>query len=121
MKKIQCGGFYVDDEAIETRDGKPYLKTGGNSGGSKVLQVIVRDKDDENGYEIDTPQQDAFNAMLSGTPLVVYVMAKYLDGEQTTQTMSYARLDSHNGWIHLGYAPDNMMYTWAEDWFTTYD
>lgn len=29
MKKIQCGGFYVDDEAIETREGKPFLKTGG--------------------------------------------------------------------------------------------
>lgn len=28
MKKIQCGGFYVDDEAIETREGKPFLKTG---------------------------------------------------------------------------------------------
>lgn len=30
MKKIQCGGFYVDDEAIETREGKPFLKTGGS-------------------------------------------------------------------------------------------
>lgn len=29
MKKIQCGGFYVDDGAIETREGKPFLKTGG--------------------------------------------------------------------------------------------
>lgn len=30
MKKIQCGGFYVDDGAIETREGKPFLKTGGS-------------------------------------------------------------------------------------------
>lgn len=30
IKKIPCGGFYVDDNAIETRDGKPYLKTGGS-------------------------------------------------------------------------------------------
>lgn len=29
IKKIPCGGFYVDNDAIETREGKPFLKTGG--------------------------------------------------------------------------------------------
>lgn len=30
IKKIPCGGFYVNDYAVEMIDGKPVLKTSGN-------------------------------------------------------------------------------------------
>ena len=40
MEKIYCGGFYVDDGAMEIRDGKKYLKTGGGGGVCRIALCL---------------------------------------------------------------------------------
>lgn len=66
MKKIQCGGFYVDDEAIETREGKPFLKTGGG-GGAMVVYFDLNE--DMTIGDASATLEEVNNAKNAGTPV----------------------------------------------------
>lgn len=73
MKKIQCGGFYVDDGAIETRDGKPFLKTGG--GGAMVVNMTYIQ--DGHIWTADKSISDICESYFSGRIIIAKMDASF--------------------------------------------
>lgn len=93
MKKIQCGGFYVDDEAIETREGKPYLKTGG--GGAMVVHLTYSydEETDTESLMADKTPSEVYEAMK--TSLVIGVLNDENTGEENIP-LGYATIRGLN-------------------------
>ena len=91
MKKINCGGFYIDDESLELEDNVLSVKNGGSSGGVVVLNV--------DNSTLDKTWQEIHDGIAEGTIFAVVTVSEteaYMDMVIT----AYAESDSYIVSLH---------------------